>query len=66
MQAKGLAARVHVRNFHKWCREQLVAFGQALPANQTVDAKMFDQMVQRVITGVEIASRSPAASTRPS
>ena len=53
MQAKGLADRVHVRHFHKWCRDQLVAFGQTLPANNMpVDAKMAD-MVQRVITGVE-------------
>ena len=53
MQAKGLGARVHVRHFHKWCREQLVAFGQSLPAqNMPVDAKMAE-MVQRVIHGVE-------------
>ena len=52
MQAKGLAHRVHVRHFHKWCRDQLVAFGQELPLNHLpVDAKMAD-MVQRVITGV--------------
>ena len=53
MQAKGLGARVHVRHFHKWCRDQLVAYGQSLPAqNMPVDAKMAD-MVQRVIHGVE-------------
>lgn len=53
MRAKGLAGRVHVRHFHKWCREQLVAFGQTLPANNMpVDLKMTD-MVQRVITGVD-------------
>ena len=53
MQAKGLDSRVHVRHFHKWCRDQLVAFGQTLPAhNMPVDAKMAD-MVQRVITGVD-------------
>jgi hypothetical protein len=53
MHAKGLSDRVHVRHFHKWCREQLVAFGQTLPANNMpVDAKMAD-MVQRVITGVD-------------
>jgi superfamily I DNA and RNA helicase len=44
---------VHVRHFHKWCRQQLVAFGQTLPANNMpVDAKMAD-MVQRVITAVD-------------
>jgi superfamily I DNA/RNA helicase len=53
MHAKGLTDRVHVRHFHKWCRDQLVAFGQTLPANNLpVDAKMAD-MVQRVITAVE-------------
>lgn len=53
MQAKGLGARVHVRHFHKWCREQLVTYGQSLPSqNMPVDAKMAE-MVQRVIHGVE-------------
>ena len=52
MHTKGLAAQVHVRHFHKWCRDQLVAFGQTLPANNMpVDLKMQD-MVQRVIQGV--------------
>jgi Nuclease-related domain/UvrD-like helicase C-terminal domain/AAA domain len=53
MQAKGLSDSVHVRHFHKWCRQQLVAFGQTLPAhNMSVDAKMED-MVLRVINGVD-------------
>ena len=53
MQAKGLSDSVHVRHFHKWCRQQLVAFGQTLPAqNMSVDAIM-TEMVQRVITGVD-------------
>ncbi|MFN0186555.1 MAG: DEAD/DEAH box helicase [Aquabacterium sp.] len=50
MGAKGLDAKVHVRNFHKWCRQQLVAFGQALPAQ---GPDMFDQMVAGVIRGVD-------------
>ena len=50
MTAKGLAAKVHVRNLHKWCRQQLVAYGQALPA-QSPD--MFDHMVSGVIRGVD-------------
>lgn len=50
MTAKGLAAKVHVRNFHKWCRQQLVAFGQALPAQ---GPDMFDQMVAGVVRGVD-------------
>jgi hypothetical protein len=53
MEAKGLAERVHVRHFHKWCRDQLVAFGQTLPADSLpVDLKMLE-MVQRVITAVD-------------
>ncbi len=51
--AKGLADRVQVRHFHKWCREQLVAFGQTLPANDlSVEARM-REMVERVIAGVD-------------
>jgi hypothetical protein len=50
MQAKGLDNRVHVRNFHKWCRQQLVAFGQAIPPQ---GPRMFEQMVDNVIRGVE-------------
>lgn len=50
MAAKGLADKVHARNFHKWCRQQLVAFGQTLPPQ---GPDMFDQMVDRVIRGVD-------------
>jgi hypothetical protein len=50
MHAKGLDDRVHVRNFHKWCRQQLVAYNQPIPLQS---AKMFDQMVDNVIRGVE-------------
>jgi len=50
MQAKGLGGRVHVRHFHKWCREQLVAYGQAIPAQSP---RMFDEMVDNVIRGVD-------------
>jgi len=50
MTAKGLAATVHVRNFHKWCRQQLVAYGQPLPGQ---GPDMFDQMVAGVIRGVD-------------
>lgn len=50
MAAKGLGDRVVVRNFHKWCRQQLVAYGQPLPAQ---GRGMFDEMVDNVIRGVE-------------
>lgn len=49
MATKGLGDRVHVRNFHKWCRQQLVTYGQTLPAQGPA---MFDQMVTGVIEGV--------------
>lgn len=52
MAAKGLAGKVHVRNFHRWCRQQLVAYGQPLPAQ---GPRMFDQMVEGVIRGVDRA-----------
>lgn len=49
--AKGLADRVHARNFHKWCRDQLVAFGQPVP--EGYGDKVFQEMVDNVIRGVE-------------
>ncbi len=53
MDAKGLSDRVHVRHFHSWCHAQLVAYGQALPANNLSQDAFFADMVQRVITGVD-------------
>jgi Nuclease-related domain/UvrD-like helicase C-terminal domain/AAA domain len=50
MVAKGLANKVHVRNFHKWCRQQLVAYGQALPAD---GPDFYDNLVTGVIRGVD-------------
>lgn len=50
ISAKGLDGRVLVRNFHRWCRQQLVAFGQPIPPQGPA---MFDQMVDNVIRGVE-------------
>ncbi|CAN5151678.1 nuclease-related domain-containing DEAD/DEAH box helicase [soil metagenome] len=53
MDAKGLSSQVHARHFHKWCREQLVAFGQDLPAQHLTRAQAMDEMVLRVIYGVD-------------
>ena len=53
MQAKGLGGKVHVRHFHKWCRDQLVAYGQTLPDSRLQVAAMMDDMVQRVINAVD-------------
>ena len=50
MEAKGLADKVHVRHFHKWCRQQLVTFGQPIPAQGKA---MFDEMVANVIRAVD-------------
>lgn len=52
MQAKGLSGRVHVRHFHKWCREQLVAYGQTLPGQMSSE-RYAEELVQRVIAGVD-------------
>jgi hypothetical protein len=52
MEAKGLADRVHARHFHKWCRDQLVAFGQTLPGQMGRD-QYVAELVQRVIHGVD-------------
>ncbi len=41
---------MHVRHFHKWCHEQIRAYGQALPAQ---GAHFFDGLVNHVIRGVE-------------
>ena len=53
MALKGIADRVHAVHFHKWCRAQLVAYGQALPAQGMGVSAFFADMVQRVINGVE-------------
>ncbi|MEN9437568.1 MAG: hypothetical protein RIR09_2223, partial [Pseudomonadota bacterium] len=50
MQAKGLGGRVHVRHFHKWCRDQLVAYGQAIPPQ---GHNFSDALVDYVIRGVD-------------
>ena len=53
MEAKGLSDKVHVRHFHKWCRQQLLAFGQALPADSLPTDHKMEELVQRVIHAVD-------------
>ena len=53
MRTKGLDGKVHARHFHKWCRDQLVAFGQALPAHDMPVAEKMEDMVLRVIRGID-------------
>ena len=48
---RGLGEKVQVYNFHKWCRKMLTAYHVDLPAQGSAD--FFEQMVQRVIDGVE-------------
>ncbi len=50
MEAKSISDRVHVRHFHKWCRQQLVSFGQPIPAQS---GSMFEEMVDNVIRAVD-------------
>ena len=53
MEIKGLSDQVHARHFHKWCRDQLVAFGQSLPNRNLPVGALMQDMVLRVIHGVD-------------
>ncbi|MGH8190140.1 MAG: 3'-5' exonuclease, partial [Rhodanobacteraceae bacterium] len=46
-----IADKVQVYNFHRWCRQMLVSYHVQLPQNGSSD--YFDQLVERVIAGVE-------------
>lgn len=48
---RGLSERIQVYNFHKWCRRMLDAYHVELPEQGS--ANYFDQLVERVIAGVE-------------
>jgi hypothetical protein len=48
--AKGLQDRVHARHFHKWCYDQLKAFGQTLPAQ---GRDFPSQLVNKLIHAVD-------------
>jgi Nuclease-related domain/UvrD-like helicase C-terminal domain/AAA domain len=52
MEAKGPHERVHVRHFHKWCREQLVTYGQPIPQEKNV-SQLMAAFVLHVIDGVD-------------
>ncbi len=49
MQARGLAGQVLVRNFHKWCHQQLVSYGQKIPS---LGQNMLEELVNNVLSGV--------------
>jgi hypothetical protein len=48
---RGLAEKVQVYNFHKWCHKMLTAYHVELPPKGSDG--FFEQMVERVIDGVE-------------
>lgn len=48
--AKGMADQVHARHFHKWCYDQLKAYGQNLPPQ---GRNFADQLVDSVIRAVD-------------
>lgn len=49
-QWRGIADRVHARHFHRWCHQQLRAYGQPIPEE---GPDFFDRLVAQVIRGVE-------------
>ena len=53
MRGKGLDGKVHARHFHKWCYDQLVAFGQTLPGKNLSGEQHAEELVLRVITAIE-------------
>ena len=53
---KGIGDKVQVCNFHRWCREQLIAYNETLPAEGD---NFFDELVQKLIAAVD-AGRVPA------
>lgn len=53
MQEKGVADKVIVQNFHAWCYRQLTAYNVGLPAGGINRDGYWDDMVDRVIRGVD-------------
>jgi hypothetical protein len=53
MEMKGLSEKVVVVNFHKWCYDQLKAFGQEFPAQSMEVGEKMEEAVRRVITAVD-------------
>ena len=45
-------SNIHVRHFHKWCREQLVEHSACLPATGGAIGDMMGEMERKVIQGV--------------
>lgn len=51
--SRGVSGQVHVRRFHEWCREQLVAYHAGLPPPGLSSADYAEQLVQRVIAATD-------------
>jgi len=51
IRKKGLAQRVSIRNFHAWCREQLVSYGVPLPVTDNRD-EFAKQLVERLTRAI--------------
>ncbi|MCB1838348.1 MAG: NERD domain-containing protein, partial [Alcanivoracaceae bacterium] len=50
---KGLQGKVHVYNFHAWCRQQLVSYQATLPANTNDYNAYAEALVHNLIVGVD-------------
>lgn len=50
---RSLAGKVHVRNFHAWCHQQLKAFGVELPGGPASRDGYWNELVEHVIRGVD-------------
>jgi hypothetical protein len=53
MGERGLAGKVQVYNFHKWCSRMLRTYGVLPPPQGQTSADFFEAQVERVIHGVE-------------
>jgi hypothetical protein len=61
MKAKGIDHLVKADHFHKWCRDQLLAYPQVLPPRTLDVGEMMHEMVKRVIDGVDKLKNSKRA-----
>lgn len=50
MREKGLESQITIRNFHRWCRDQLTHYHVPLPPSGN---DFFEQLVQQVIRAVD-------------
>lgn len=53
MRVKGVHDKVHVRNFHAWCQEQLNTYHVPLPHNHDNAGEYCDELVDKVIREVD-------------